>query len=224
MDKLKIEGYKPLGDMVFDSLRKAIVTGDLKPGERIMEAQIADRLGVSRTPVREAIKKLEKEKLIEMVPRKGAYVARITSKDVLDVLELRKLLEGFSALLASERMTSKEKQKLEKISKEFAKCIESGDKEGMIQKDNEFHSLIFSSTRNEKLMDIIKSLQDQFQRFREVYFNEFHDYGSIMLWHEKICSAIKEGRPQDASSAASSHVAAIEEIVLEWVEKGENND
>ncbi|MDI3500468.1 MAG: hypothetical protein PWP22_239, partial [Thermoanaerobacter sp.] len=104
-DFLPLENYKPLRDVVFDYMKDAIITGKLKPGERLMEVQLAEKLGVSRTPVREAIRKLELEGLVVMVPRKGAYVADLDAKDLLNVLEVRSSLEGLAASLAAERIT-----------------------------------------------------------------------------------------------------------------------
>lgn len=92
--KLKLENYKPLREVVFEHLRNSILNGELDPGERLMELQLAEQLGVSRTPIREAIRKLELEGLVEMIPRKGAYVADLSIKDILDVLEVRMYLEG----------------------------------------------------------------------------------------------------------------------------------
>ena len=105
-DKLKVNmnEYLPLRDVVFNTLRQAIITGEFAPGERLMEIALANRLGVSRTPVREAIRKLELEGLVVMIPRKGAEVARITEKDLRDVLEVRCSLEELAAELAAERM------------------------------------------------------------------------------------------------------------------------
>ena len=102
--KFHIKNYKPLGEVVFDHLREAILSGELKPGERLMEITLAEQLGVSRTPVREAIRKLQKEKFVEMVPRKGAYVANLTAKDIIDVLEIRIILEGFASELAADKI------------------------------------------------------------------------------------------------------------------------
>ena len=88
-----INEYLPLRDVVFQTLRQAILHGELKPGERLMEIHLAERLGVSRTPIREAIRKLELEGLVVMIPRRGAVVASITEKDLKDVLEVRRTLE-----------------------------------------------------------------------------------------------------------------------------------
>ena len=92
--------YLPLRDVVFNTLRRAILRGELKPGERLMEIQLANKLGVSRTPIREAIRKLELEGLVLMIPRKGAEVAEITEKNLRDVLEVRCALEELAVQLA----------------------------------------------------------------------------------------------------------------------------
>ena len=93
---VNMDEYLPLRDVVFKTLRQAILKGELKPGERLMEIALAEKLGVSRTPIREAIRKLELEGLVVMVPRKGAHVANITEKDLNDVLEVRIGLENMA--------------------------------------------------------------------------------------------------------------------------------
>ena len=105
--------YLPLRDVVFNTLRKAILKGELKPGERLMEIALAERLGVSRTPVREAMRKLELEGLVVMVPRRGAQVANITEKDLNDVLEVRITLENMAIEKACANMTDADIRKLE---------------------------------------------------------------------------------------------------------------
>ena len=102
---LNVNEYLPLRDVVFNTLRQAIITGEFAPGERLMEISLANRLGVSRTPVREAIRKLELEGLVIMIPRKGAQVAKITEKNLRDVIEIRTVLEEFATVLACERIT-----------------------------------------------------------------------------------------------------------------------
>ena len=97
LTKINLDNYKPLRDVVFENLRAAILDGNLKAGQRLMEVQLAEQLGVSRTPIREAIRKLELEGLVVMLPRKGAYVANMSFKDLIDVLEVRASLEGLAA-------------------------------------------------------------------------------------------------------------------------------
>lgn len=214
--KLSLKDYKPLGEVVFEYLRDAILSGKLKPGERLMEIQLADKLGVSRTPVREAMKKLEQENFIEMMPRKGAYVKDINAKDMLDVLEIRALLEGFAAFQAASVMGDKEIKDLEKLVERFEKAILLEDKEGLIETDNKFHDIIYRSTKNDKLKEIIKGLQDQFHRFRIIYFSEFDDYEQIMQGHKDIVKAIKQNQPQVARQVAEDHIRLVEKSVVAW--------
>ena len=102
--EVNMNEYLPLRDVVFNTLRQAILKGELAPGERLMEIQLAEKLGVSRTPIREAIRKLELEGLVLMIPRKGAEVAKISEKSLKDVLEVRRSLEELAIELACQRI------------------------------------------------------------------------------------------------------------------------
>lgn len=119
LSKVNLNNYKPLREVIFDTLREAIIAGELKPGERLMEVKLAEKMGVSRTPVREAIRKLELEGLVEMLPRKGAHVAELSVKDIMDVLEVRATLDGLATALAAERITDEEIKKLEHVHSQF---------------------------------------------------------------------------------------------------------
>lgn len=211
MDKLEIRNYKPLGEIVFEYLKNSILSGDLKPGERLMEIAIADQLGVSRTPVREAIRKLEKEKFIIMVPRKGAYVADLNLKDMREVIELRKLLEGFATELAAERMSDEEIEALKQVAKDFENCINNNDVKGMITADGNFHELILNASKNQKLVEIVKSLHDQLQRFRLIYFNEFDDFLELQKMHNLILDALIRRDGETAKAYAEMHIKQIED-------------
>jgi len=212
----EIKNYKPLGEVVFEYLRNAILNGTLKPGERLMEISLAEQLGVSRTPVREAIRKLEKEKFVEMVPRKGAYVANLTARDILEVLEIRIVLEGFASRLAAERMGDEDIAELEGILAKFNEALESLDRPEMIRRDNEFHNKIYSAAKNNKLVEIVKELHDQFQRFRLIFFNEYDDYNDLSVWHANILDAIKNRDGNKAKECAEYHVRSIRENVIKW--------
>ena len=114
---LNMDAYLPLRDVVFNTLREAILKGELKPGERLMELQLAAKLGVSRTPIREAIRMLEQEGLAVTIPRKGAEVAKMTEKDMEDVLQIRDALDELAASIACEQMT---KEQLFHLAKEYS--------------------------------------------------------------------------------------------------------
>ena len=124
--EVNMNEYLPLRDVVFNTLRQAILRGELKPGERLMEIQLADKLGVSRTPIREAIRKLELEGLVLMIPRRGAEVAEITEKSLRDVLEVRGALEELAVELACDRITEEGIEQLKVAAKEFEEALQSG--------------------------------------------------------------------------------------------------
>ena len=148
--EVNMNEYLPLRDVVFNTLRKAILRGELKPGERLMEIQLANKLGVSRTPIREAIRKLELEGLVLMIPRKGAEVAQITEKNMQDVLEVRKALEELSVQLACERITPEQVEEMKMAAEDFRKVLKSGDVTKIAEADVKFHDIIFAATNNQR--------------------------------------------------------------------------
>lgn len=224
IDFLKlVDDHKPLREVVFQTLREAIITGSLKPGQRLMEVQMAESMGVSRTPVREAIRKLELEGLVMMIPRKGAYVTDVSIRDITDVLEIRAELEGLASSLAAERITQDELEHLELVLYQFNKAIECGDVEKLIEKDVEFHNIIYNASRNQRLVAIVNSLREQVQRFRVMYFNEVQKSPKIVAEHQEILDAIAERNVDKAQSVARKHIQNAELFILSSIgeEEGE---
>ena len=167
--ELNMDAYLPLRDVVFNTLREAILRGDLVPGERLMELQLAAKLGVSRTPIREAIRMLEQEGLAITIPRKGAIVAGMTEKDMQDVLEIREALEELSVQVACDKITDEEVEKLQRNMKNFEHSLKSGDLKKMAQADVEFHDVIYQATDNPKLINMLNNLREQMYRYRGEY-------------------------------------------------------
>jgi DNA-binding GntR family transcriptional regulator len=215
LNKLNLDDYKPLRDVVFENLREAIVEGKVKPGQRLMEVQLAEQLGVSRTPVREAIRKLELEGLVIMLPRKGAYVANMSLKDIIDVLEIRASVEGLAASLASERISPDDIKKLEAILKDFEQSAAGSDVETLLKKDVEFHECIFKATNNKKLHQLINSLWEQVYRFRVTYISDYDSTVNIARDHKLILDAIKKGDNEMAKKHATEHIEKLEHFMIE---------
>ena len=165
----EIDELLPLRDVVFKKLRKAILTGNLKPGERLMEIHLAEKLGVSRTPIREAIRKLELEGLVQMIPRRGAVVTEITEKSMKDVLEVRRALDVLSVELACDRITGEEKEMLRKACQDFEDATKTGNLKEIAEQDVAFHDIIVEATRNSKLIQILHNLSEQMFRYRVEY-------------------------------------------------------
>ena len=146
MSMIKDDEYLPLRDVVFNTLRQEILTGKLKPGERLMEIHLANKLGVSRTPIREAIRKLELEGLVIMIPRRGAEVAQITLKSLKDVMEVRRALDVLAIELACERMGQEALDSLYRACENFKAAVRTGDTRMLAEADVAFHDRIVLST------------------------------------------------------------------------------
>lgn len=209
---IKLDNYKPLREMVFESLREAIILGRLRPGERLMEIQLAEEMGVSRTPVREAIRKLELEGFVVMVPRKGAYVAGISVKDIVDVFEVRAALEGLAAALAAERITSEEMDQLEMS---LLKIYNTEDDiNAIVEGDSSFHSLVYQASRNQRLVQIITHLQEQIHRFRMTSLSQPGRTKIALDEHKKIVEAISDRNVELAHVLATEHIENAEQSLL----------
>ena len=222
---IKLDGYKQLRDVVFENLRDAIITQVLKPGERLMEIQLADEMGVSRTPVREAIRKLELEGLVVMVPRKGAYVAGVSMKDIHEVYEVRSALEMLAVTLAAERITDEELNALEqqvlRESEEEAKK-DGSDLDNIIYIDSSFHDIIYQAARNQRLVQFVNILQEQLQRFRAASLARPGRSKTALEEHKQIVEALSERNGELASKLAQEHIENAENaMIASMKEKGE---
>ena len=213
--KMNIDEYLPLRDVVFQTLRKAIITGKLSPGERLMEISLAKELGVSRTPVREAIRKLELEGLVVMVPRKGARVAGITEDNLQDVMEVRSALEEFAVILACRRIDEEGKAAMIKAHEDFKEAVDSNaDMQELIKRDEEFHDSIFFATKNSHLFHLINSLRDQFYRYRMAYVKGTDIRDHLVTEHEALMNAIFHQDEEMAKGVMNSHIINQKESIL----------
>ena len=192
--KVNENEYLPLRDVVFNTLRQAILRGEFKPGERLMEIQLANKLGVSRTPIREAIRKLELEGLVIMIPRKGAEVADITEKSLRDVLEVRKALEELAVQLACEKITQEELEELEKAGENFKKVLKrSKDITEVAEADVRFHDVIYMATDNQN-------------RYRVEYLKNPDVHEQLTQEHEEIVYHIKRREKVEATAVTCQHI------------------
>lgn len=204
--KLKLDSYQPLRDVIFETLRKAIISGDIKPGERLMEVSLAEQMGVSRTPVREAIRRLEAEGLVTMVPRKGTHVSELSMKDIMDVLEVRAALDRLATALAVKRMQPSQIKAMESIHKQFIACVEKENIEGAVRKDIELHDLIYATSGNSRLMSVAAGLREHIFRFRVIYMRNVAVAENVEHEHFEILEAIRSGDDVLASELAEKHI------------------
>ena len=217
--ELNMDAYLPLRDVVFNTLREAILRGDLVPGERLMELQLAAKLGVSRTPIREAIRMLEQEGLAITIPRKGAIVAGMTEKDMQDVLEIREALEELSVQVACDKITDEEIAELQKNMKNFEHSLKSGDLKKMAHADVAFHGVLYRATDHPKLINMLNNLREQMYRYRVEYLKNPQNHEQLLHEHEAIYKGIVEKDKSAVTEILRKHirnrVAVVEHMIRE---------
>lgn len=220
IDKLKLNmnAYLPLRDVVFNTLREAILRGELQPGERLMELQLASQLGVSRTPIREAIRMLEQEGLAVTMPRKGAEVAKMTLKGMEDVLEIRAALDELASQLACQRITAEQLTRLQERKREFEESLKTKDIKLIAEADVNFHDVIYEATGNPKLIYLISNLREQIYRYRMEYIKKEENHPILIQEHEAIYQSLCERNEHEAMLSIREHVAnqatAVKEVIM----------
>lgn len=211
---LEMNEYLPLRDVVFQTLRQAILRGEIRPGERLMEIHLAQKLGVSRTPVREAIRMLELEGLVTTIPRRGAVVADITVSDMEDVLEVRLALEELAVQIVCKRLTKEQLDELKGLAAGFRRTLDGDDVGECAQADMAFHEAIYNATGNKRLVQILNNLREQMYRYRMEYLKDRSSHQVLAEEHAEILQALEDRDEQKALEATRRHIARQREHII----------
>jgi DNA-binding GntR family transcriptional regulator len=202
---------KSLGQYVFDSLKQAIVRGNISPGEWLVESHIAEVLGISRTPVREAIHKLERERLIERQPRGGFTVLGLNRADIEETFGIRSVLEGYAARLATVKHQTNELKPLEEKIEEFQKCLNDKRMDALPKINTEFHDLLYALSKSPRLIHIINGLRDQIYQFRQ-----------MILKDDRFAKISNEDHRQMLKFMRKRDVMSVEQLVREHILRGQD--
>ena len=219
LQPINLDTYQPLREAVCETLRDAIRKGILEPGERLMEVQLADELGISRTPVREAIRKLEQEGYVIMMPRRGTYVSDISTSDVKEIFEIRSALESLATGLAARRIEPDELETLQNLLVEIEGYIAKNDIEKIVETDIKFHGLLYKVSRNERLVNIINNLKEQLARFRTLSMSYPGRLQETLEEHSEMVEAIANGDVSAARDAAEHHMERAEKTYLKAIRR-----
>ena len=213
MINFTLQNHKPLREIVYEELKRQIMVGEIAPGTRMMEVELAEEMGVSRTPVREAIRKLEKEGLVTIEPRRGAYASDISAKDMVDILEVRQDLEGMAAGIAAQKITDEGRIELENIARKYKDSVDREDIEEIIKNDEAFHKYIVSLSGNKTLIKMVSQMQELALRFRYIYYEDFSRFKNQPSEHQAIVDAIAGGDVAGARKYAEEHLAGLKDFV-----------
>jgi len=217
MSKLfEINDYELLSKKVYRILKSRIIKGDLKPGKKILEINIAEQLGVSRTPVREALRELSAEGFVKMEPNLGMIVIGFSLEELKEVLQTRRVLEGFAASVAAEKITQEETKKLEKITKKMSICISKNDVVAYSELNAEFHNLILHVCGNKRLMKICNNLSSSDHRFRIRSLRDNPERLKYSLQeHQEIMEALNRRNSKQADKLSQKHINNVLKNILE---------
>lgn len=208
-----------LREAVYLTLRRAILTNVFEPGDRLMEMKLAAQLGVSRTPVREAIHLLEKESLVRQIPHKGVVVAGITKKQLRDVLEIRGMLEELAVQLACRRGTEEGFAKLQAAADNFAKAVKQEKNVTVLaEKDVAFHDVIYHMTDNERLIELVESIWQQIYRYR-IERLKGANRESLVQEHQDLVQALCARDEDAAVRMARLHISNQEVTISRQLDK-----
>lgn len=224
LSQIRLDSYKPLRELVCEHIREAIINGVFAPGERLMEIQMADEMGVSRTPVREAIRKLEMEGFVVMIPRRGTYVSNMSIKDINDVYEIRTSLDILAAGLAAERINDDELEELQRLLVQVGHAIDSGDMEKVLEADSAFHDVLYKASRNERLRNIINNLREQITVIRGVSMSYPGRLKDTQEEHRLLVESIAARDVEKSQEAARIHLENAEKTLMEAMAGQKNRD
>jgi DNA-binding GntR family transcriptional regulator len=215
----KIEDHRTLRERIVESLRNAIMEGSIPAGSRVAEPDLAERFGISRTPIREAFRQLESEGFLTVVPRKGAIVASLSARDVSEFYEVKAILEGYAASRAAGRLGKDAIARMERLNAEMGQAAEARDPRRVQDLHNEFHEVFLDACGNERLAQIVRGLVLQFRRFR-LLLAVPGKIEPILRQHQEIIEAFRRGDADLAESLVRKNAEYGRETLLKELAKG----
>lgn len=211
---------RSMGDVAYDILREAIIKGDLAPGQRLIEHKLSAQMKVSRIPIREAVKKLEHEGLVEKTEGRGFVVKSLSKDDVEETFGIRAILESYAAFLATERITDVLIDKLEQSIDESREALASGDMEKLMQHNTQFHEIIYKAAGSPKLYSLINTFRDFISRYRRPLLAN-PDYAGVSLKdHVEMVAAMRERDKEKVENLVKKHILRGKDIVIGQMEQG----
>ena len=205
-DSLKIEDYELLSKKIYRILKSRIIKGTIKPGEKLLDNKLAKQMGISRTPVREAILQLAAEGFVKINPNQKIIANDISFKDLMEVLQIHSALESLAARLLAPLVTEDIIKQLETINKNTETWVSEQNAAAFTTESEKFHTTILNACGNNRLVQIRKNLSEQIYRFREISLNIPGRLKSALIEHIAITKALKDKNAGRASELSMKHV------------------
>ena len=209
-----------LGSQVFEQIKGMILRGEIHPGSRMIESEIALSMGISRTPVREAVHKLEAEGLLTPLPKGGYVVRGLTISDIEDSFDTRSMLESFAGYLAAIRHAENEIMPLELKIDEFQRYLDRGDLGRLTTINTEFHEALYALSRSPRLIRMIHGLRDEIYFLRKIILNSEEMARLSSKDHRQIIEAIKQREAENVERQLKEHILRGKDFVLNEIKQG----
>lgn len=215
MKRKPIERHQTLREKILETIRDAILKGTLSPGEKVAEPELAERFGISRTPIREAFRQLESEGYLTVIPRKGAVVTSLSERDIQEFYSIKSILEGYAARIAAERLTERDLDRLGTINERLAQLAREGDVKTFFRVHNEFHELFIRAAGNDKLLELINQLMMKFNRLRMASLSLPGRMEISVQEHRKIIEAFREHDGEKADNLVRRTAAYGGQVLIQ---------
>jgi DNA-binding GntR family transcriptional regulator len=213
----KLEGRPTLAEQAYETLLQAIQSLEIEPGQKIPITDLSQQMGISRTPLKSALVRLEKDGLLEIIPYEGVQVTSLVKRDIDEILELRMLLEGFAAAKAAEQLSAQELEEAEGILRQTEEAFAAGDYGQAAQTGHKFHELILSKVTNDRLINFVNLLDKQYRRIRLYVAKELPRGDRSNEDHRRILDALTERDGAKASEAMQDHLATVRKELLDYL-------
>ncbi len=218
-----IAEHQPLPDKIADFIREAIIVGKLRPGEKISEAKLAEELHISRTPIREAIRMLESEEFVSIIPRRGTIVRDFTFADLSDYFQVKACLESFSAFLAEPRMTAADIERLRQLNRAEKEAIARRDFANFLRIHEEFHQTFLQKSGNRKLTKLNQQMTAHIKRLQSFFLQHPEIFARCAETHGEIITAFARHDGQTVRQLVEQNLMHIaSQINLYWQQLQEN--
>ena len=220
LSRNRIGMHLTLRERIADEIRDSIIKGDLRPGERISEPELAVRFGISRTPVREALRQLDSEGFLTVTPRKGARVTQLTERDVNEYYDLKSLLEGFAASTAALKISEEDLERMDALNERMEHYYEIGDYVKIVKVHKEFHDMIIEATENEQLKQVLNFMNSKFQRFT-IQIALSGKNQEAFRQHRQIVDAMRARDLESAKRLVKANAMLGKELMIQEVQSEE---
>jgi len=217
---IRVSKKKSLREEVYESLKRSILHGKLKAGQRLIEEQLAHQVGISRTPVREAFHKLERDDLVTRLPKGGFAVREFTKEDVEEIFGIRTALESYAAYLATLHISPERIAALEKKVSESERALKDAEDEKVVDLHTEFHDLLYKSCKSKKLFEMINNFRDYFYRYRSALLHTENGMDASIQDHRGMLEAMKNKNPRLVERLVRKHLERGKEIIMREIDEG----